>query len=254
MRMSMRRFTRLTNAFSKKLENHCHAIALHFMHYNFCRVHQTTRVTPAMEAGPSDHVWTLGGNRGAAGLIVPYNPPVRRLARILLNAATVLSLLLCAASAALWVRSYRTVDDVSYVADGPPPLPSVSYFANSVDGGITFDRFVRTAPSPQTPGRIPTGFSARHGSVRRYRPPVNLLGFGADVRTGIFGVQYEVVVPYYAVVLITSVLPALGLWRYVRRPRRAGGHCPKCGYDLRATPERCPECGTLPGNPAMISN
>jgi len=55
----MRRFTRLTNAFSKKLENHCAAVALHFMHYNFCRIHQTLRVTPAMEAGVSDHVWTL---------------------------------------------------------------------------------------------------------------------------------------------------------------------------------------------------
>ena len=50
MRMQMRRFTRLTNAFSKKIDNHAHAIALHFMHYNFCRVHQTLRVTPAMEA------------------------------------------------------------------------------------------------------------------------------------------------------------------------------------------------------------
>ncbi|WHZ23507.1 MAG: hypothetical protein OJF47_002619 [Nitrospira sp.] len=59
MRMSMRRMTRLTNAFSKKLENQAHAVALHFMHYNFCRVHQTLRVTPAMEAGISDHVWTL---------------------------------------------------------------------------------------------------------------------------------------------------------------------------------------------------
>jgi IS1 family transposase len=59
MRMSMRRFTRLTNAFSKKLDNHAHAIALHFMYYNFCRVHQTLRVTPAMEAGLSDHVWTV---------------------------------------------------------------------------------------------------------------------------------------------------------------------------------------------------
>lgn len=59
MRMGMRRFTRLTNGFSKKIENHEHAIALHFMHYNFCRVHQTLRVTPAMAAGVSDHVWTL---------------------------------------------------------------------------------------------------------------------------------------------------------------------------------------------------
>ena len=59
MRMSMRRFTRLTNAFSKKVENHEHNVALHFMHYNFCRVHQSLRVTPAMEAGLADHVWDV---------------------------------------------------------------------------------------------------------------------------------------------------------------------------------------------------
>jgi IS1 family transposase len=59
MRMGMRRFTRLTNAFSKKVENHAYQVALHFMHYNFCRIHKTLRVTPAMEAGVTDHVWTL---------------------------------------------------------------------------------------------------------------------------------------------------------------------------------------------------
>ena len=59
MRVQMRRFTRLTNAFSKKIENHEAAIALHYMHYNFARVHQTLRVTPAMEAGISNHVWSL---------------------------------------------------------------------------------------------------------------------------------------------------------------------------------------------------
>ncbi|MDO9255408.1 MAG: IS1 family transposase [Bacteroidales bacterium] len=59
MRMSMRRFTRLTNGFSKKIENLEHAVALHFMHYNFARVHKTLRVTPAMEVGVSNHVWTL---------------------------------------------------------------------------------------------------------------------------------------------------------------------------------------------------
>jgi hypothetical protein len=59
MRMSMRRFTRLTNGFSEKVENHGHAVALHFMHYNFVRVHKTLRVTPAMEAGLAHHVWSL---------------------------------------------------------------------------------------------------------------------------------------------------------------------------------------------------
>ena len=59
MRMGMRRFTRLTNGFSKKVENHAYSIALYFMHYNFVRIHTTLRVTPAMEAGVTDHVWTI---------------------------------------------------------------------------------------------------------------------------------------------------------------------------------------------------
>ena len=66
MRMSMRRFTRQTNGFSKKAEDHAHAVSLHSMHYNFCRAHQTLakaaagiKTTPAMAAGPTDHVWTI---------------------------------------------------------------------------------------------------------------------------------------------------------------------------------------------------
>jgi IS1 family transposase len=59
MRMSMRRFTRLTNGFSKKVTNHGYAVALHFLHYNFARVHKTLRVTPAMEAGLASHVWSI---------------------------------------------------------------------------------------------------------------------------------------------------------------------------------------------------
>ncbi len=57
--MSVRRFTRLTNAFSKSYKNHCHMVAIYYAYYNFCRVHQTLRVTPAMEAGLADRVWTL---------------------------------------------------------------------------------------------------------------------------------------------------------------------------------------------------
>jgi hypothetical protein len=66
MRMHMRRFTRLTNAFSKKLDNHKAMIALHYMHYNFGRIHKTLRVPPAMEAGVSDHVWSLEEIAGLA--------------------------------------------------------------------------------------------------------------------------------------------------------------------------------------------
>jgi hypothetical protein len=57
--MSLRRFTRLTNAFSKKLENHCHALALYFVWYNFARIHKSLRVTPAMAAGVTPRLWEM---------------------------------------------------------------------------------------------------------------------------------------------------------------------------------------------------
>lgn len=59
MRMHMRRFTRLTNAFSKKVENHAHAVALHFMYYKFCKLHKAHRLTPAMAAGVTDRLWDV---------------------------------------------------------------------------------------------------------------------------------------------------------------------------------------------------
>ena len=59
MRMNMRRFTRLTNAFSKKADNHAHAVSLHYMHYNFVRIHRSLRVTPAMAANVTDHLWSI---------------------------------------------------------------------------------------------------------------------------------------------------------------------------------------------------
>ena len=70
MRMSMRRFTRLTNAFSKKIENHCAAVALYFMWYNFGRVHQTLKMTPAMKAGIAAKPWTVE-ETGLAGFVRP---------------------------------------------------------------------------------------------------------------------------------------------------------------------------------------
>ncbi len=75
MRMSMRRFTRLTNAFSKNLENHAHQVALYFMHYNYCRIHKSLRVTPAMEAGLTNHVWTIEELCG----LIPEKKPLQRI-------------------------------------------------------------------------------------------------------------------------------------------------------------------------------
>jgi IS1 family transposase len=76
MRMSMRRYTRLTNAFSKKVENLAAAVSLHFMHYNLCRVHQTLGTTPAMAAGVTDHVWSLSELVGL--LEAAENVPTKR--------------------------------------------------------------------------------------------------------------------------------------------------------------------------------
>jgi hypothetical protein len=75
MRMSMRRFTRLTNAFSKKVDNHCAALALYFVWYNWVRIHKTLRVSPAMAAGLTDHLMSM---EEVAAMIEAANPPKKR--------------------------------------------------------------------------------------------------------------------------------------------------------------------------------
>jgi IS1 family transposase len=81
LRMQQRRFTRLTNAFSKKLENHVAAVALYVAHYNFCRVHEALRVTPAMQLGIANHIWTIGELVDAALEGVVPGPSGRRYGR-----------------------------------------------------------------------------------------------------------------------------------------------------------------------------
>ena len=71
MRMHMRRFTRLTNGFSKKIENHLRMVELYTMFYNFCRIHKTLRITPAMEAGLTDHVWEMEEIISAMDAVAP---------------------------------------------------------------------------------------------------------------------------------------------------------------------------------------
>jgi IS1 family transposase len=87
MRMSIRRFTRLTNGFSKKLENHVHALALYFVHYNFCRIHKTLRMSPAMAAGVSDRLWSLDDviARIDANAVKPVRGPYKKRAAEISN-------------------------------------------------------------------------------------------------------------------------------------------------------------------------
>ena len=75
MRMNIRRFTQLTNANSKKLESHALSMTLHYMHYNFCRIHKNLRVTPAMAAGVTDRVWDM---TDVAALIAAQEAPVAK--------------------------------------------------------------------------------------------------------------------------------------------------------------------------------
>jgi len=74
VRMSSRRFTRLTNAFSKKLENHAAAVSLYVTHYNMCRVHEAIRTTPAVALGIADRVWSIGDLLDAALAVAPADP------------------------------------------------------------------------------------------------------------------------------------------------------------------------------------
>jgi len=143
---------------------------------------------------------------------------VRRAIRILINAATLLSLACCVIIVALWARSYFREDVID------------------LGGGATDLNAGMSAPER---GRL---LDLRNGLVviRRYawrNPGGQFHAIGGGM----------IVLPYPLLVLLTAVLPGfrMAAW-YRRRRRRRSGHCPTCNYDLRATPDRCPECGAVP--------
>ncbi|HEY7118321.1 MAG TPA: hypothetical protein VH475_17160 [Tepidisphaeraceae bacterium] len=171
---------------------------------------------------------------------------MRRLLRALLNAAAVLSLLLCLALGALWLRSYRTVDAWGWssgkrviqcgLASGRLRLDTTRLGDEGGDWG---------APS-LAHSRYP---AAEDPPTRRLPATLRNLGFAMEHR--VEGRNYEsrlVLAPLWAVCLMLCAL-AVGLSRAARRSlrteRRRSGLCVNCGFDLRATPERCPECGTI---------
>jgi hypothetical protein len=188
-------------------------------------------------------------------------PGVRRPGRILVNALSVLSLGLFLASAALWMRSYWEHDTLSYTETVYARTPSngdVSYalriFRAECGRGMIGVQFVwhGERDADERDARVAREWELNRGGIsllydvdpfRRSWPRAPLRFF----RPGVWTNGGAMVLPVWPFVVAGGVLPGLRLWRRVRRRINTGkGYCRECGYDLRATPDRCPECGTVP--------
>jgi hypothetical protein len=180
---------------------------------------------------------------------------MRRLLRILLNVATVLSLVLCMATAGLWMRSYTVAYEAQWCHSGEQ---SSKYTIASADGKLGFFEMTKNwrtvlgqsyfVSFPVDPGGFQnprlhwTGAGTWHGFAWR-------VACHRD-DSGNYVTSYSALtIPHWFIVLTTAAIPATQLYRVVRRfhgKRSNGMRCRHCGYDCRATPNRCPECGTVP--------
>jgi hypothetical protein len=178
---------------------------------------------------------------------------MKRIGRYIFNALTLLSLLLCAASIAMWIRSYKVLDyygaplgpirfEFDSGAGWPQALLAADVVTNTYNDGW---RSVRGTPTPR---QWATG----------WRPGPNRFGFGFHLLRTVgppqgnwrYGRRPILIVwaPYWCLTCVFAILPGLAVPLRIRRRRRLNreGRCRSCGYDLRATPDRCPECGTIP--------
>jgi hypothetical protein len=173
---------------------------------------------------------------------------VKRVLRILLNAATVLSLLLCVATVALWVRGYFYQDGFGYTrkAGGQFRSWGLSNFGGSVIYMSASGALTRRDPEPGwtwgSGAKRADSFLVRWSHYGFWGFSSNMYGGAADG-----GIPFtQAGVPHWFIVLITGMLPAgRGIRFWLRNRRNYGTFCRKCGYDLRATPDRCPECGAI---------
>jgi 4-amino-4-deoxy-L-arabinose transferase-like glycosyltransferase len=196
---------------------------------------------------------------------------MRRAARILFNAAAAISLLLCVATVAPWVRSYLVSDRLFF--QWYEDAQDRSYWAQDTikcgRGGIGINRIVQSGerfpmlgPGYRAEHQARFGSVPIHGVTEAEYPNFHV-GVGDDPVWGGFkrgayayadpgharprAYGWQVVVPLWAVLGPAVLFPALWGWRWRRlRKGHRAGLCPTCGYDLRATPDRCPECGAVP--------
>jgi hypothetical protein len=185
--------------------------------------------------------------------------------RNLLNIVAVVSALLCAASVVLWVRSHWRSDSIEYGSSLNADHAQTTRTVVSEHGSIQYARARMEYRSP--PARLEWKSGWRIASLAvddMYDTPEEFarrwggsefLGFAyvglsqTSPNTGPWQQRYrstQVIVPHWAVALLLGIAPACGLYGWFRRRRRVAGTCFNCGYDLRATPKGCPECGTVP--------
>jgi hypothetical protein len=189
---------------------------------------------------------------------------VRRPIRIFVNAVTVTSLLLCVATAVLWVRSYWVGEWFGYSYVDPPGGSRAvdwGFYVASGSGRIALARHRDVYDDPATIARqrremygsrwfAHSGGAAPSAFMARNVPTV--MGVGIGVRHNVYAYgrndNWIVTAPHGVWIAPVAVVAAVGVWRWWgQRELRRPGHCPACGYDLRATPGRCPECGAVAG-------
>jgi hypothetical protein len=173
---------------------------------------------------------------------------VRRLPRILLNAATVLSFVLCVVTMAAWVRSYRARDVVWWSWANPRVQLGAGTYRGGLFAGVLNQVGIKDGLLPpgagwdQWPAVSYTEASGVQGTL------FNRFGFALDYsQNSAYATRY-LACPYWFIALLTALLPSTRLiGRRARRLRMRTGLCQHCGYDCRATPDRCPECGATGG-------
>jgi hypothetical protein len=172
---------------------------------------------------------------------------MRRLLRILLNAATVLSLVLCAATMAAWVRSYQTRDAIYWSHD-----LQLQLWIETHRGGLAAEVVTPfggdTVIGTGWHQHAPLSYAEAGGAQGTF---FNRFGFGFNVSQNGSYATRQLACPYWFIMLLTAILPAARLAarrRRARRLRMRPGLCRHCGYDCRATPDRCPECGRATGD------
>ncbi|MDB5318473.1 MAG: hypothetical protein JWN40_104 [Phycisphaerales bacterium] len=172
-----------------------------------------------------------------------------RLLRILTSVATVLSLVLCVTTAAAWVRSYRARDIVWWSRENPRLELRIGTYRGGLFGSvIREDSYLSAGTGWQH--SAPVSYTEAGGSEGRF---FNRFGFSLEYfhsRNSAVSMR-ELSCPYWSIMLLTAILPAVRFARWRRRARRVRmrpGLCRHCGYDCHATPDRCPECGRATGD------